>query len=1031
VKKILLFTDSRGVHKPAGSKHSLYADRLAKHADLAVTSYLCPYQWTTIPDFLALAETLDLAAFDHVILHAGIVDHSPRPVSQMMEKLYEPAVETDAKTTAALLSSRKFTQQKIVNRKKVILDSLFGAATMKSHLSRPFDDEYEGEKTINLYSLAMLVETLVPRLASIDNLIFIGANDFCPGWNGDFPKARPTNIRIIEEYSRELCRMLPNSVNLHQWTAENVREHTCDNLHLTSSGHQWIYLRLLEAMGLRGRDYQANRRSVGQPVRKTAWPLRAKAPAETLESIQFDEPQPLSALRLETLQRQVGRVGKPLATLVVGLRIQKDEPSRLENLRFLMSWLLRFYGHAFEVLIVEQDALPTANLRDELPGNFRYEFIYNPEAYNRGWLYNVTVKHFTDCPVVAFCDTDILPGSNFLDCVVDCYKDFDAVSPNRSLYYSSAEQKQRVLAAGTYADLPLTAGALKNPTSLAGGMLVVNRDKFLAIGGFEQYVGYGCEDRALDVTMLALLPPERLRMDSHAYFHLHHPSHATEHVYFSDIYSHMVANYGCEYTRGLSPVSYLHVNCCHEATGKVFALAQNRASVTGDPDMYRKYSHITINGLPPTSPGKLIKIAQAEPTFPPNFTNLEDYVEKERFLGKYAGSWAPALPKGSAPNDHEQLAFFYNRFKGKRCFIIGNGPSLNKHDLSLLQNEYTFAVNSIYYKTRETGFRPTFFVVEDSSVIKENLKEIVSYEAPFKFFPTIYRSLHPKVPGTYFFDIDRGFYEKSSPNYAIPRFSTDITKGVFCGQSVTYVNLQLAFFMGFTEVYLIGMDFDYEIPLSHKRIGDVLVSDSDDTNHFHKDYFGKGKTWKDPKLDRVLMNYKMARLVYECAGRGIFNATVGGKLEAFERISYDGLFRGLDRRFAPQELDLTQPPAAAGVAAAAKPAAANLTAAAAAAVKASSSTQPPPKPGTPASVGVPAVATPSPATSAAAKVPVSGSRNTTAALAPSVPEAHRLFAQREYAACVRFCDAMYAERGLRVFKDIADLARSRLARVQA
>jgi hypothetical protein len=48
-----------------------------------------------------------------------------------------------------------------------------------------------------------------------------------------------------------------------------------------------------------------------------------------------------------------------------------------------------------------------------------------------------------------------------------------------------------------------------------------------------------------------------------------------------------------------------------------------------------------------------------------------------------------------------------------------------------------------------------------------------------------------------------------------------------------------------------------------------------------------------------------------------------------------------------------------------------------------------------------------------------------------VPEAHRLFAQREYAACVRFCDAMYAERGLRVFKDIADLARSRLARVQA
>src|SRR3546814_5642176 len=86
-------------------------------------------------------------------------------------------------------------------------------------------------------------------------------------------------------------------------------------------------------------------------------------------------------------------------------------------------------------------------------------------------------------------------------------------------------------------------------------------------------------------------------------------------------------------------------------------------------------------------------------------------------------------------------------FKGKRCFIIGNGPSLNKIDLSLLRNEYSFAVNSFYYKTREIGFRPTFFVVEDSTVIKENKEEIISYEALFKFFPSIYKSLHPKQPG--------------------------------------------------------------------------------------------------------------------------------------------------------------------------------------------------------------------------------------------------------------------------------------------
>jgi hypothetical protein len=139
--------------------------------------------------------------------------------------------------------------------------------------------------------------------------------------------------------------------------------------------------------------------------------------------------------------------------------------------------------------------------------------------------------------------------------------------------------------------------------------------------------------------------------------------------------------------------------------------------------------------------------------------------------------------------------------------------------------------------------------------------------------------------------MNRGFYEKSSPNYVVPRFSTDATKQLFCGQSVTYINLQLAYFMGFTEVYLIGMDFSYVIPESHKRTGDVLLSDTDDSNHFHQDYFGKGKTWKDPKLDRVALNYKMAKLVYEATGRRIYNATVGGSLEIFERVDYAGLFK--------------------------------------------------------------------------------------------------------------------------------------------
>src|SRR3546814_1865686 len=84
---------------------------------------------------------------------------------------------------------------------------------------------------------------------------------------------------------------------------------------------------------------------------------------------------------------------------------------------------------------------------------------------------------------------------------------------------------------------------------------------------------------------------------------------------------------------------------------------------------------------------KLIRVAKPEPVFPPNFGGLRDYHEKEEFLGRYAAGWAPPVPKEQAGADIEELEYFYNRFKGKRCFIIGNGPSLNKIDLSLLRNE--------------------------------------------------------------------------------------------------------------------------------------------------------------------------------------------------------------------------------------------------------------------------------------------------------------------------------------------------------
>jgi hypothetical protein len=104
------------------------------------------------------------------------------------------------------------------------------------------------------------------------------------------------------------------------------------------------------------------------------------------------------------------------------------------------------------------------------------------------------------------------------------------------------------------------------------------------------------------------------------------------------------------------------------------------------------------------------------------------------------------------------------------------------------------------------------------------------------------------------------------------------------------INLQLAYYFGFDEVYLIGMDFDYKIPDSAIIEGLSITSTTDDINHFHPDYFGPGKKWHDPDLEQVLTSYKKMKEVYKADGRKIINATKGGKLEVFERVDYDQLF---------------------------------------------------------------------------------------------------------------------------------------------
>lgn len=271
-------------------------------------------------------------------------------------------------------------------------------------------------------------------------------------------------------------------------------------------------------------------------------------------------------------------------------------------------------------------------------------------------------------------------------------------------------------------------------------------------------------------------------------------------------------------------------------------------------------------------------------------THTEPYESfRTSFLHRTARTWRYKFAGrgiGFLLNERKILKY-KNAYKGKRVFIIGNGPSLNELDLTKLKDEVTIGFNSIFLAEKDMGFAPTHYVVEDLFVAEDRADRINAYVGPEqKWFGNYLRHCLKKDMKTVWLNV-RMRYD----NYpSFPYFSPNAARQVWTGGTVSFIGMQLAYYFGAKEVYLIGFDHSYDIPDDADVEGLAITSNSDDPNHFHPDYFGKGFRWHDPLLERMEQAYAKTRTYYEQNGRSIKNATAGGKLEVFERVDYESLF---------------------------------------------------------------------------------------------------------------------------------------------
>lgn len=230
---------------------------------------------------------------------------------------------------------------------------------------------------------------------------------------------------------------------------------------------------------------------------------------------------------------------------------------------------------------------------------------------------------------------------------------------------------------------------------------------------------------------------------------------------------------------------------------------------------------------------------------------------------------------------------------GRRCFIIGNGPSTKTQDLHLLRDEVSIAVNSFYYHSDAKIINPNYWVIADPiywekpDVVAKDFNlaaeksvspELFMASGGFDFFSKF--NVGPLI-NLHFFHYDGS---KDINNII------DFTQGIPpYGQNVVAVALMLAFYLGCSPIYFIGCDHDF-----------MKVKKEEYENYYTQHFYYEPKhgkmidwlTWEQYSwaMERMIYEYGQLNAYASLWGFQVFNATKGGYLDFFPRVEFESLF---------------------------------------------------------------------------------------------------------------------------------------------
>lgn len=256
-------------------------------------------------------------------------------------------------------------------------------------------------------------------------------------------------------------------------------------------------------------------------------------------------------------------------------------------------------------------------------------------------------------------------------------------------------------------------------------------------------------------------------------------------------------------------------------------------------------------------------------------------------LWRAGGQLAHRARQLTASRDEAALlarnAQFHGRYRGRRCFVIGNGPSVAGQDLAPLASEITITMNWFNRHPVLDLWRPTFHCIAEPG-------DAACWQDP-GFLPRLLDRLHAQayfmrldtrthVRAAGFPQIDRVHYVKVSERPLKVR-SVNLTRPLLPTPDTSILAVMVALALGCSPIYLLGIDYDW---LSHRSLYGHFY-DADDPVETREDL---GRTYYLRNIEAAQRQWRSHELLREIALRGgqrIYNATAGGFLDVYPRAT--------------------------------------------------------------------------------------------------------------------------------------------------